>query len=167
MVRGDEYEFIVRGNQHLIELALINLIDNAIKYSNDDVEVELDGNYRKVMILIKDRGIGNFRGKIKVIKGAKEAVGYMRCDSLLLSDEARSETIPQMYTEEGGVELNHEASTGRIEEDKLFYLRSRGFDEDEAISLLVNGFFDPIVRHIPFEYAIEIRKLIDMSIKGL
>ncbi len=58
LVRGNEYEFVVRGNQHLIELALINLIDNAIKYSSDDVEVELDGNYRKVFISIKDRGIG-------------------------------------------------------------------------------------------------------------
>ncbi len=106
----------------------------------------------------------NFRGKIIVNKGATGSKGYMKCDSLLLSDNAKSEAYPSIKSSNKEVELAHEATVGRIGKDKLDYLRSRGFSEDESISLLVNGFMEPIVRDIPFEYAIEIRRILDMNL---
>ena len=161
---------ILKGKNASVECLGISFVDGKRAVETGASVVHLGKGTRSKLVsrsVVKDEGISKFKGKIKVVKGAKDSVGFMKCDSLLLSKKAKSETIPQLYTEEESVELNHEARTGRIGEEELFYLRSRGFEEDEAISLLVNGFFEPIMRNIPFEYAIEIRKLIELSIKGL
>jgi len=115
----------------------------------------------------KDRGSTNFYGKVEIVQGAKGSSGFVQCDSLLLSPEASSETIPALRSDEIDSELGHEAYVGKVAEDKLFYLMSRGLSEEEAITMIVLGFFEPVVRDIPFEYANEIKKLIELSIKGM
>ena len=107
-----------------------------------------------------------FRGKVYVAKEARGAKGHVECSTLLLSPEAKTETIPVLDAENDEVELAHEATVGRISKDYLFYLMSRGLTEQEAMSLIVNGFVSPILQEIPLEYALELKRLLEMSFEG-
>ncbi len=117
-------------------------------------------------VVVKDRGRDRFVGRIRATRRAHRAAGYMSCNTLLLSPEARSETIPSLDTETDDVELSHEASVGRVATEKLLYLRTMGFREDEATALLVEGFFEPIVSKLPFDLAVEVRKIVELSLRG-
>ena len=90
----------------------------------------------------------------------------MECSTLLLSPEAKTETVPVLDAENDEVELAHEATEGRNSKDHLFYLKSRGLTEQEAMSLIVNGFVSPILQEIPLEYALELKRLLEMSFEG-
>lgn len=107
-----------------------------------------------------------FRGKVYVAKNARGAKGHVECSTLLLSPQAKTETIPVLDAENDEVELAHEATVGRISKDHLFYLMSRGLTEQEALSLIVNGFVSPILKEIPLEYALELKRLLEMSFEG-
>lgn len=107
-----------------------------------------------------------FRGKVYVAKNAQGAKGHVECSTLLLSPQAKTETIPVLDAENDEVELAHEATVGRISKDHLFYLMSRGLTEQEALSLIVNGFVSPILKEIPLEYALELKRLLEISFEG-
>jgi len=107
-----------------------------------------------------------FRGKVYVAKEARGAKGHVECSTLLLSPEAKTETIPILNAENDEVELGHEATVGRISQEHLFYLMSRGLSEAEAMSLIVNGFVSPILKEIPLEYSVELKRLLEISFEG-
>ena len=104
-----------------------------------------------------------FRGKLYVAPEAKGAKGHVECSTLLLTPEAENETIPTLDVRNNDVEVGHEATVGRVSREQLFYLMSRGLDESQALSLIVNGFVSPILNEIPFEYAVELKRLVEMS----
>lgn len=116
--------------------------------------------------VVQGRATSVFRGTIRVAPEARGAKGHMECSTLLLSPEARTETIPVVRAENDEVELGHEATVGRVSQEQLFYLMSRGLDEAQALSLIVNGFVSPILEEIPWEYALELRRLLEMSFEG-
>jgi Fe-S cluster assembly protein SufB len=84
----------------------------------------------------------------------------------MFDNESQSLTYPSIDVEEQDVDLVHEASVGQISEDQLFYLNSRGLDEEEALSLIVSGFIEPLVKELPLEYAVEMNNLIEMEMEG-
>ena len=88
------------------------------------------------------------------------------CDALLLDPASKSDTLPTMKVENATSTVVHEASAGRIGDDELFYLASRGIGTDDARRMLVNGFIDPVVRALPLEYAVELNKLIDLEMES-
>lgn len=108
----------------------------------------------------------SYRGLVKIIHGAKGSKSYVRCDALLLDELSRSDTYPTNVVNEADASLGHEASVSKIGEEQLFYLMSRGLSETQAASLIVNGFIEPIVKVIPLEYAIELNRLIELSMEG-
>jgi Fe-S cluster assembly protein SufB len=114
----------------------------------------------------KDGGKTNFRSLVKMIKGAKESKTHVQCSSLILDKDSKAITYPAMQIEEDEIEAAHEATVGRIGEDKLFYAMSRGLSEDDAISMIVNGFIEPIVKELPLEYALELNRLIQLEMVG-
>jgi Fe-S cluster assembly protein SufB len=114
----------------------------------------------------KDGGKTNFRGLVKMIKGVKGAKTHVQCSSLILDAASKASTSPEMQIEENEVEAAHEATVGKIGEDQLFYLMSRGITQDEAESLIVNGFIEPIVKELPLEYALELNRLIQLEMVG-
>ena len=116
--------------------------------------------------VVMDEGKEFFKGEIFVRKTAKGAKGHMECNTILIGDKAYSEAIPVLKTELDDVELSHEATLGKIGEDQLIYLESMGFDEEQAYSLIVNGFFNPIIKDLPTDYVIEIKKIIELSMQG-
>lgn len=111
----------------------------------------------------KGSGESIYRGLLQINKGAKGAKSNVRCDALILDKNSRSDTYPDMRIHENDVSIGHEASVGRISEEHLYYLRSRGLSEDEALAMIVNGFIEPIVKALPLEYAVEMNRLVEIE----
>lgn len=114
----------------------------------------------------RDNGRNSFRSLVKVNKGAKNVKCHTVCDALLLNQNARSDTYPTIQNEQDDLALAHEATVTKIGEDQLFYLMSRGLNEEEAVSMIVNGFAKPIVKNLPMEYALELNRLIEIEMEG-
>ena len=114
----------------------------------------------------KANGRSSYRGLIKVADGASNVKSNVVCDALLLDPESESDTYPYMEIEESDVTIGHEASVSKIGEDQLFYLMSRGLTEEEANTLIVSGFIEPLVKELPMEYAIEMNRLIQLQMEG-
>lgn len=114
----------------------------------------------------KNGGRATYRGLLKVHKGATNVKANVRCDALLLDEISRSDTYPTMEIEEELVSIGHEATVGKISEDQIFYLMSRGLSESEALTAIVLGFIEPFSKELPMEYAIELNRLIQLEMEG-
>lgn len=114
----------------------------------------------------KDGGISSYRGMVKVLPGKKNIRSRVVCDALLLDEQSISNTYPYMEIASEDVSMEHEASVSKISDDQLFYLQSRGFTEEEAAAMIVNGFLDPLVKELPMEYAVELNRLIELQMEG-
>jgi Fe-S cluster assembly protein SufB len=114
----------------------------------------------------KDGGRASYRGMLKVNEGAYHCKSNVVCDALLLDADSRSDTYPYIEIEEEDVNIGHEASVSKVGEEQLFYLMSRGIDEQTATSMVVNGFIEPLVKELPMEYAIEMNRLIQLQMEG-
>jgi Fe-S cluster assembly protein SufB len=88
------------------------------------------------------------------------------CDALLIDDKSRSDTYPYIEIDEDDVTIGHEASVSKVGEDQLFYLMSRGLSEEEAATMVVSGFIEPLVKELPMEYAVEMNRLIQLQMEG-
>jgi Fe-S cluster assembly protein SufB len=111
----------------------------------------------------KDGGRAGYRGLVRVEPGAENAKSFVRCDALILDENSRSDTYPYMEIEENDAEIGHEATVSKVGEEQLFYLMSRGLTEDQATSMIVAGFIEPIVKELPMEYAVEMNRLIELN----
>ncbi len=114
----------------------------------------------------KDGGRSTYRGLVKVADGATGARSKVVCDALILDKDSRSDTYPVMEVDEADVNIAHEASVSRIQEEQLFYLMSRGLSETEASTMIINGFIEPLVKELPMEYAVEMNRLIELQMEG-
>ncbi len=115
--------------------------------------------------ITKDSGIATYRGIVDVKKNAINSVVNVECDALLF-DQSTSDTIPVMNVENDSTYVTHEASAGKISEEVLFFLESRGISEDKAKGMIINGFLNDVVKTLPLEYAVEMNKLIELEMEG-
>mgnify|MGYP006428170525 CR=1 FL=1 len=113
----------------------------------------------------KGSGHTVYRGLVKVLQGATNSSVNVTCDAMMLDKDSSSDTIPNMEINENKVEVGHEATAGRISEEDLFYLMSRGMDMDEALMMIVKGFIDPVTKELPMEYSVELNRLIQMELE--
>ena len=111
----------------------------------------------------KEGGVSNYRGLVRVLPGAHNTKISVDCDALILDDSSESNTYPSIKNENNTTDIVHEAKVGKIGEQEIFYLKSRGFTEEEAKRLIVNGFVEPIIKALPLEYALELNKLIELE----
>ncbi|MBR1877270.1 MAG: Fe-S cluster assembly protein SufB [Lachnospiraceae bacterium] len=114
----------------------------------------------------KDGGISTYRSSVTVNEKAKNAKASVSCASLMLDDISRSDTVPAMDIRTGQCDIGHEAKIGRISDDAVFYLMSRGISEEDAKAMIVSGFADPVSKELPLEYAVEMNNLIRLEMKG-
>jgi Fe-S cluster assembly protein SufB len=114
----------------------------------------------------KGSGRSSYRGLLKVEKGARNVRSNVECDALLLDEEARTDTYPYIEIEEDRANIGHEATVSKIGDEQLFYLMSRGLSEDEAATMVVRGFIEPIAKELPLEYAVELNRLIELEMEG-
>ncbi len=108
-------------------------------------------------------GRSTYRGLLSVAKGATNVKATVRCDALLLDDTSKTETYPYMEINQEDATITHEATVGKIGDEQIFYLMSRGFNEEEALTLIVNGFMEPFTKELPMEYAVELNRLIKLE----
>jgi len=111
-------------------------------------------------------GVATYRGLVKVAPGLTGIKSKVECDALILDPESKSNTYPTMDIKSDDVRIEHEAKVSKISEEELFYLQSRGIEEEDAAKMIVAGFIDPLVKELPMEYAVELNRLIDMSMEG-
>ena len=116
--------------------------------------------------IARDGGVSNFRSSVVVLPNARGSKSSVSCESLMLDDRSRSDTIPAMDIRCDAVDVGHEAKIGRISEEAIFYLMSRGMTEEDARTLIVGGFAEPIAKELPLEYAVEMNNLIHLEMKG-
>ena len=108
-------------------------------------------------------GRSTYRGMLNVAKGATGVKSTVRCDALLMDDTSKTDTYPYMVIDQEDATITHEATVGKIGDDQIFYLMSRGFSEEDALSLIVNGFMEPFTKELPMEYAVELNRLIKLE----
>jgi len=111
-------------------------------------------------------GQNAYRGLVQVMKRAEGSRNFTQCDSLLIGDRCGAHTFPYIDVRNPTAQVEHEASTSKIGEDQVFYCQQRGLGQEEAISLIVNGFCKQVFRELPMEFAVEARKLLDISLEG-
>ncbi|HTB34841.1 MAG TPA: SufD family Fe-S cluster assembly protein, partial [bacterium] len=114
----------------------------------------------------KDGGRTSYRGLVRVMPGAKKVHVNTVCDALLMDEDSRSDTYPTMQVDEKDVNVGHEATVSKIGDEQLFYLTSRGITADEARLMIVNGFMEPFTKELPLEYAVELRRLMELEMEG-
>jgi Fe-S cluster assembly protein SufB len=114
----------------------------------------------------KDGGRTTYRGHLKVAPGATGVVASVRCDALMLDDRSRSDTYPYIDIAEDDTTITHEATVGKISQDQIFYLMSRGLTENEATNLVVQGFLEVFTKELPMEYAVEFNRLVKLEMDG-
>jgi Fe-S cluster assembly protein SufB len=123
-------------------------------------------SYVTTRSISKGGGISTFRSEVTVTKKAKKAKSSVSCQSLMIDDISRSDTIPAMDIRTDDADIGHEASIGRISDEAVFYLMSRGISEEEARAMIVSGFADNVGKELPLEYAVEMNNLIRLEMKG-
>ena len=116
--------------------------------------------------IAKNGGRGSYRGLVSVSKKAENCKVNVVCDALILDEQSQSDTYPTMEIKNPSCRCEHEASVSKVSDDQLFYLMSRGHSEDKALALIVNGFFEPFVRELPMEYAVELNQLMALEMEG-
>ncbi|MDQ2653394.1 MAG: Fe-S cluster assembly protein SufB [Chloroflexota bacterium] len=114
----------------------------------------------------KGTGRSSYRGLVKVYKGAENVKSNVVCDALLLDETSKTDTYPYIEVEEERASIGHEATVSKVAEEQIFYLMSRGLSQDEAMSMIVNGFIEPIAKELPLEYAVELNRLIQLEMEG-
>ena len=107
-----------------------------------------------------------YRGLVKILPSASGARNYTQCDSLLIGDQCGAHTVPYIESRNPSAKVEHEATTSKIAEDQLFYCRSRGLSEEDAVGLIVNGFCKDVLKELPMEFAVEAQKLLAVSLEG-
>ena len=114
----------------------------------------------------KNGGISSYRGYVMINKGAFNCKSNIVCDALILDNESKSNTFPSMRILDNYANVCHEATAGKISEEKIFYLMSRGLSEEQAIKMAVSGFIEPVLKQLPLEYALELNKLIQLEMEN-
>ena len=107
-----------------------------------------------------------YRGLVKIMGGADNARNFTQCDSLLIGKECGAHTFPYIEVKHPTATVEHEATTSKISDDQMFYCRSRGLGEEDAVSLIVDGFCKQVFRELPMEFAVEAKKLLEVSLEG-
>ena len=160
---------LLEGNHSTGEFYSVALTNNCQQADTGTKMVHIGENTSSTIIskgISAGRGQNAYRGLVKVLKGAKQARNYSQCDSLLMGDRCGAHTFPYVEVKNPTATIEHEATTSKIGEDQLFYCRQRGLSEEDAVSMIVNGFCKEVFRELPMEFAVEAQKLLGISLEG-
>ena len=160
---------ILLGDDSVGEFHSVALTNNYQQADTGTKMIHIGKNTRSTILakgISAGHGQNTYRGQVKVLKKASGARNSTRCDSLLLGDQCGAHTFPYIEVMNATAQVEHEASTTRIGEDQLFYCRQRGIPEEEAASMIVNGFCREVFKELPMEFAVEARKLLNVSLEG-
>ena len=160
---------ILKGDDSIGEFYSVALSNHRQQADTGTKMIHLGKNTRSTIIskgISAGHGQQTYRGGVKISRGATRARNYTQCDSLLIGDKCGAHTVPYVDVRNSTAQLEHEATTSRIGEDQLFYCRQRGLSEEDAVSLIVNGFAKKVLKELPMEFAVEAQKLLGVSLEG-
>ena len=160
---------ILQGDNSVGEFYSVALTNNYQQADTGTKMIHIDKNTRSTIIakgISAGHGQNTYRGQVKIMKDATGARNYTQCDSLLIGEQCGAHTFPYIEVKNATARMEHEASTSKIGEDQLFYLRQRGLKTEDAVSMIVNGFCKRVFRELPMEFAVEAQKLLSVSLEG-
>jgi Fe-S cluster assembly protein SufB len=160
---------VLAGEDSVGEFYSVALTNNRQQADTGTKMVHLGRNTRSTIVskgISAGRGQQSYRGLVRIAKGAEGARNYTQCDSLLLSDSCGAHTFPYIEVKNPSAIVEHEATTSKIGEDQLFYCRQRGLSEEDAVSMIVNGFCKDVFNELPMEFAVEANRLMAVSLEG-
>jgi Fe-S cluster assembly protein SufB len=160
---------ILQGENSVGEFYSVALTNNYQQADTGTKMIHIGNNTRSTIVskgISAGHGQNTYRGQVKILKDAKGARNYTQCDSLLIGDQCGAHTFPYIEVKNSTARMEHEASTSKIGEDQLFYLRQRGLKAEDAVSMIVNGFCKRVFRELPMEFAVEAQKLLSVSLEG-
>ena len=160
---------ILRGESSVGEFYSVALTNNYQQADTGTKMIHIGKNTKSTIIskgISAGKGSNAYRGLVRVAKSAAGARNYTQCDSLLMGDKCGAHTFPYIEVKNPTAQVEHEASTSRVSEDQLFYCMQRGISQEDAVSLIVNGFCKEVFDTLPMEFAVEARKLLGVSLEG-
>jgi Fe-S cluster assembly protein SufB len=160
---------ILQGENSVGEFYSVALTNNYQQADTGTKMIHIGKNTRSTVVskgISAGHGQNTYRGQVKILKGATGARNYTQCDSLLIGDKCGAHTFPYIEVRNSTARMEHEASTSKIGEDQMFYLRQRGLSAEDAVSMIVNGFCKRVFRELPMEFAVEAQKLLTISLEG-
>ena len=160
---------ILMGDDSVGEFYSVALTNHFQQADTGTKMIHLGKNTRSTIVskgISAGFGQNTYRGGVKILKGATGARNYTQCDSLLIGDKCGAHTFPYIEVKNASARMEHEASTSKIGEDQIFYLRQRGLSAEEAVSMIINGFCKQVFRELPMEFAVEAQKLLGVSLEG-
>jgi Fe-S cluster assembly protein SufB len=160
---------ILQGENSVGEFYSVALTNNYQQADTGTKMIHIGKNTRSTIVskgISAGHGQNTYRGQVKIMKDATGARNYTQCDSLLIGDKCGAHTFPYIEVKNSTARMEHEASTSKIGEDQMFYLRQRGLKAEDAVSMIVNGFCKRVFRELPMEFAVEAQKLLSVSLEG-
>ena len=160
---------VLHGKNSVGEFYSVAITNNFQQADTGTKMIHLGENSKSTIIskgISAGKSQNTYRGKVLMQPGAKNARNYTQCDSLLIGDQCGAHTVPYITSKNPTSNIEHEATTSKISEDQLFYCLSRGLSEEEAVSLIVNGFCKEVMKELPMEFSVEAQKLIGISLEG-
>ncbi len=160
---------VLRGDNSVGEFFSVALTNMYQQADTGTKMVHIGKNTKSTIIskgISAGHGENSYRGLVRITPGAENARNYSECDSLLIGNECGAHTFPYIEVKNSTAQVEHEATTSKIGDDQLFYCRQRGISEEDAVSMIVNGFCKEVFRELPLEFAVEARKLLGVSLEG-
>ena len=160
---------ILQGDNSTGEFYSVAVVNNHQQADTGTKMIHIGKNTTSTIVskgISAGRGQNTYRGLVKIMKGAEGARNYSQCDSMLIGDKCGAHTFPYIDVRNSTAIMEHEASTSKIGEDQIFYLRQRGLSTEDAVNMIVNGFCKEVFRELPMEFAVEAQKLLGVSLEG-
>ena len=160
---------ILKGDHSVGEFYSVALARHCQQADTGTKMIHLGKDTRSTIIskgISAGRGQNAYRGLVRIAKSAEDARNYTQCDSLLMGDRCGAHTFPYVEVKNQSAQVEHEASTSKISDDQLFYLRQRGIGDEDAVNMIVNGFCKEVFKELPMEFAVEAQKLLSISLEG-
>jgi Fe-S cluster assembly protein SufB len=160
---------ILRGDNSVGEFYSVAVGNNLQQIDSGTKMVHIGKNTRSTIIskgISAGKANNSYRGLVKILAGAENARNYTQCDSLLMGDRCGAHTYPYIEVKNKSAKVEHEATTSKIADDQIFYLKQRGLSEEDAVNMIVNGFCKEVFGELPMEFAVEAQALLEVSLEG-
>ncbi len=160
---------ILHGHESLGEFFSVAITNHHMQADTGTKMIHIGKNTRSRILskgISAGHGINSYRGAVTVLPGAEGARNHTQCDSLLIGGECEANTFPYITVRNPSAVVEHEATASRVSEDQLFYLQARGFSQEDAVKLIINGYCEEVFKQLPMEFAIEANRLLDMKLEG-
>ena len=160
---------VLEGDSSIGEFYSVAVTNNHQQADTGTKMIHIGKNTKSTIVskgISAGRSQNTYRGQVKIMKGAEGARNYSQCDSMLIGDQCGAHTFPYIDVRNPSATMEHEATTSKVGEDQIFYCTQRGISEEDAVSLIVNGFCKEVFRELPMEFAVEATKLLAVSLEG-